>query len=39
MGGDTLVPTVSVYQMNLFPSRYNVSFADRRVSMVSASFF
>lgn len=28
MGGDTLVPTVSVYQMSLFPSRFNVSFAD-----------
>ncbi|MFZ2657017.1 MAG: hypothetical protein WAX69_18940 [Victivallales bacterium] len=28
MGGDTLVPTVSVYQMNLFPSRFNISFTD-----------
>ncbi|MFA6293046.1 MAG: hypothetical protein WC637_14760, partial [Victivallales bacterium] len=28
MGGDTLAPTVSVYQMNLFPSRFNISFTD-----------
>lgn len=24
MGGDTLVPTVAVYQMSLYPSRHNV---------------
>ncbi len=28
MGGNMLLPTVSVYQMNLYPSRYNNSFAD-----------
>jgi len=28
MGGNLLMPTVSVYQMNLYPSRYNSSFAD-----------
>lgn len=28
MGGNLIIPTVSVYQMNLFPSRYNVNFAD-----------
>ncbi|HEY3377271.1 MAG TPA: hypothetical protein VGL77_07220 [Armatimonadota bacterium] len=28
MGGDTLIPTVSVYQMCLYPSRFNQTFAD-----------
>ncbi|MCY3020977.1 MAG: hypothetical protein NTW87_18325 [Planctomycetota bacterium] len=28
VGGDTLAPTVAVYQMSLYPSRYNTDFAD-----------
>jgi hypothetical protein len=28
MGGNMLMPTVSVYQMSLFPSRYNHQFAE-----------
>jgi hypothetical protein len=28
MGGNMLIPTVSVYQMNLYPSRFNRAFAE-----------
>jgi hypothetical protein len=28
MGGDMLIPTVAVYQMALYPSRYNIDFND-----------
>jgi hypothetical protein len=28
MGGDMLVPTVSVYQMSMYPSNYNVAFCS-----------
>lgn len=28
LGGNLLVPTVSVYQMGLYPSRYNINFCE-----------
>jgi hypothetical protein len=36
MGANTLVPTVAVYNFQLYPSRYNVAFQDGKSDITSA---